>query len=225
MTSKTNSSRSGARVPKQQRSLETQEKVLHAALSVFAERGYDGATMGGIAKRAGVGQPLVEYHFPTKEDLWVSTVEMALDGFQARLLPGLEALEGLDPATRLSRIFQDYTRYMSETPELLPVLIDMNRHGGPALDKVIKNRLRPTYERLRDLIEDAQRDGAMPAGDPGLMYYALVAVSGTLYSLTREFELVTGRDPTGPDMVEAQASLLTRLFFPGLADADGASGQ
>jgi AcrR family transcriptional regulator len=44
--SDTNPSPSGARVPKQQRALETQEKILVAALAVFAERGYDGATMG-----------------------------------------------------------------------------------------------------------------------------------------------------------------------------------
>ena len=223
--SNTNSSRSGARVPKQQRSLETQEKILLAALAVFAERGYDGATIGGIAKHAGVGQSLVEYHFPSKEDLWVATVEVALDKFMAGLLPDIEAQEGLDPALRLSLIFQNYTRYVSGTPELFPIMIDMNRRGGPALDRVIKGRLRPTYERLRPLIEAAQRAGDMPAGDPGLIYYSLVSVAATLFSVKREFELLTGRDPTDPDMVEAQASLLTRLFFPGLAEADGAGRQ
>jgi len=221
----TDSSRSGARVPKQQRAAETQEKILVAALGVFAERGYDGATVGRIAKRAGVGQPLVEYHFPTKEDLWVSTVEMALDKFMAGLLPHLEALEGLDPATRLSLIFQNYTRFSSGIPELLQVMIDMNKRAGPALDRVIEGRLRPTFERLCQLIEAAQRAGAMPAGDPGLIYYSLVAVGVTLFSLNREFELLTGRDPRDPDMVEAQASLLARLFFPSLADADGAGDQ
>jgi TetR/AcrR family transcriptional regulator len=223
--SDTNSSGSGARVPKQQRALETQEKILVAALAVFAERGYDGTTMGRVAKRAGVGQPLVVYHFPTKEDLWVAAAEMALDKFMARLLPNLEALEGLDPAIRLSLIFQDYTRFSAGIPALLQIFIDMNRRGGPALDRVITDRLRPTYDRLRQLIEAAQRAGAMPAGDPGLIYYALISVAVTLFSLNREFELLTGRDPKDPDMVEAQASLLARLFFPGLADADAAGGQ
>jgi hypothetical protein len=55
----------------------------------------------------------------------------------------------------------------------------------------------------------------MPAGDPGLIYYALVAVACVNYSLTREFELLTGRDPREPQMVEAEADLLGRLFFPG----------
>jgi AcrR family transcriptional regulator len=213
---KTTHSGSGARVPKQQRSRETQEGVLAAALTVFADRGYAGASMRLIAERAGVGQPLVVYHFPTKEALWVATVEMALDKFMERLLPNLEALEGLDPAIRLRLIFQDYTRFSAEIPELLAVFVDANRRGGPDLAKVIEDRLRPTYERLRLLIEAAQRADALPAGDPGLIYYALIAVAVTLFSLNREFETLTGRDPRDPDVVEAQANLLAQLFFPGL---------
>lgn len=208
--------RAGARVPKQRRSLETQEKILTAALTVFAERGYDGASVRLVAERAGVGHPVVVYHFATKEDLWVAAAEAALAKFMDRLLPNLQALEGLDPAIRLSLIFQDFTRFSAENPELLPIMIDANRRGGPSLARVVEDKLRPTYERLRELIVAAQRAGVMPAGDPGLVYYALIAVAATLFSLTREFELLTGRDPGEPDMVEAQTRLLARLFFPDL---------
>jgi len=206
---------SGARVPKQQRAWETQEKILIAALTAFSERGFDGTTIGRVAKRAGVGQALVTYHFPTKEDLWVAALEWTLGKFQNRLGPNLQALQGLEPAIRLKLIFQDFTRFCAEHPELLSLMIDGNRRGGPNLTRVVNDTLRPTFELLRGLIEDAQRTGAMPAGDPGLIYYALVAVAGMNYSLAREFELLTGRDPREPQMVEAAADLLGRLFFPG----------
>ena len=208
--------RSGARVPKQQRSSETQHKIINAALAVFAERGYEGASMRLVAERAGVVHPVVVYHFPTKEDLWVSTVQEGLARFMDRLLPNLEALEGLDPAIRLSLIFQDFTRFMAENPVLLPIMIDANRRGGPRLAHIVEHKLRPTYERLRELVVGAQGAGVMPAGDPALVYYALVAVAGTLFSLNREFEMLTGRDPLDPEVVEAQANLLVQLFFPGL---------
>jgi AcrR family transcriptional regulator len=207
---------SGARAPKQQRSRETQASILEAALAVFADRGYDGASMRLVAERAGVGHAVVVYHFPTKEDLWVATVEAGLARFMDRLLPNLEALEGLDPAVRLSLIFRDFTVFAAENPELLPIMVDANRRGRPALTRVIEDKLRPTYERLRELLVGAQRAGVMPAGDPALLYYAMVAVATTLFSLRREFEALSGRDPLDPDVVEAQANLLVRLFFPGL---------
>jgi AcrR family transcriptional regulator len=191
----------GARVPKQQRSRETQEKIFAAALVVFAERGFDGASMRGIAERAGVGQPLVVYHFPTKEDLWVATVKWTLGRFL------------------LSLIFQDFVRFCAGTPELLPIMIDANQRDGPNLAKVVEDQLRPTYNSICGLIEAAQESGTVPPGDPALIYYSLVAVSSMVFSLTREFEIMTGRNPLEPDMVEAQARLLARLFFPGLEHA------
>jgi AcrR family transcriptional regulator len=208
--------RSGARVPKQQRSRETQEGILMAALAVFAERGYDGATMRRIAERSRVGQPLVAYHFTTKEALWLATVEWALGRFLVRIGPLIEALEGLDPATKLSLIFQQFTRYSAGTPELFQVLLDANKRGGPGLARVAEDQLRPTFERLRQLIASGQKAGTVPAGDTALIYYALVAIGSTLFSLNREFELLTGRDPRDPKVVEAQAQLLVRLFFPSL---------
>ena len=131
--------------------------------------------------------------------------------FMDRLRPNLEALQGLDPATRLSLIFQDFTRFAAANPELLLLMTDANKRGGSNIARVMEDQLRPAYEMLRGLIEDAQRAGVMPAGDPTLIYYSMVAVAAMLFSLHSEFELLTGRNPREPDMVEAQASLLEGL--------------
>ena len=204
------------RVAKQQRSRETQEKILSAAFKAFAKSGYDGASVNKIAERAGVPQPLVVYHFPSKDALWVASVEGVLDQFMKRLLPELEAKNNLDPATRLSLIFREFVRYSATVPALLEIMIDANKRHGTNLTKVVENRLRPVYERLHKLIEAAQETGSIPAGDPGLIYYSLIAVAATPFSLNREFRQLTGRDLLTPEMVEAQADLLVRLFFPGL---------
>ena len=205
-----------ARVAKQRRSHETQEKILSAAFEAFAESGYDGASINRIAKRAGVPQPLVVYHFPSKDALWVASVEGALDIFMKRLLPEIEANNELDPATRLSLIFREFVRYAATVPAMLEIMIDANKRHESNLTKIVEHRLRPVYERLRVLIEAAQDAGAMPVGDPGLIYYSLIAVASTPFSLSHELRQLTGRDLLKPGMVEEQADLLVRLFFPGL---------
>ena len=43
-----------------------QAKILKAAEAVFAEKGFDGATTGEIAERAGVPKPNVHYYFGTQ---------------------------------------------------------------------------------------------------------------------------------------------------------------
>src|SRR4051795_9741054 len=53
----------------------TRQAILRAALDLFAERGFDGASTRLIAERAGVGQPLLNYHFAGKQELWRAAVD------------------------------------------------------------------------------------------------------------------------------------------------------
>lgn len=53
---------------------DARERILAAAIDEFGELGYDGATMRGIAGRAGVDSALVHHHFGTKADLFGETV-------------------------------------------------------------------------------------------------------------------------------------------------------
>ena len=56
------------------RSLKTKAKILDAAEMVFAERGFEGATLRDIAGRAGVPVGLVHHHGVSKEELFCQTV-------------------------------------------------------------------------------------------------------------------------------------------------------
>lgn len=52
----------------------TRQAILAAARRSFAAAGYDGATMRGIAREAGVDQALVHHFYGTKEHLFVTAV-------------------------------------------------------------------------------------------------------------------------------------------------------
>jgi AcrR family transcriptional regulator len=62
---------------------QSQQRILQAALMSFAERGYEGATIGQIAERAGVARGLVSYYFPAKEQLLQALLSQTLDGILA----------------------------------------------------------------------------------------------------------------------------------------------
>src|SRR4029079_2751681 len=50
------------------------ERILTSAVDVFAEHGYDGTTIRGIAARAGVDSALVHHYFGTKADLFAEAI-------------------------------------------------------------------------------------------------------------------------------------------------------
>ncbi|HXY46224.1 MAG TPA: helix-turn-helix domain-containing protein, partial [Acidimicrobiales bacterium] len=53
----------------------TRERILAAALDLFSELSFDGASTRDIAARAGVTQPLLNYHFRSKDELWRAGVD------------------------------------------------------------------------------------------------------------------------------------------------------
>ncbi|MFC9127678.1 TetR/AcrR family transcriptional regulator [Streptomyces sp. NPDC057099] len=63
------------RVPKQDRSRATRQRLLEAAVACLAAHGWAGSTVSVVAERAGVSRGAAQHHFPTREDLFTAAVE------------------------------------------------------------------------------------------------------------------------------------------------------
>lgn len=72
---------------------DTRGAILAAARRSFAERGYDGTTVRGIARDAGVDPALVHHYFEGKEQVFVAAMSLPFD--PAETLPALAA-QGMD---------------------------------------------------------------------------------------------------------------------------------
>jgi AcrR family transcriptional regulator len=77
---------------------ERREQILEAAVTVFAERGYEGASTDVIARMAGISQPYLFRLFGTKRELIVATVKRCFEDTQElfrRSAAGLSGEEAL----------------------------------------------------------------------------------------------------------------------------------
>ncbi len=81
-----------------QRAERTRERLLAAAMELFAEHGYDGTSAAGIAARAGVTEMTFFRHFPSKASLLVDDPYDPLIGAAIRRQPS-----GPDPIGRAAR--------------------------------------------------------------------------------------------------------------------------
>jgi len=68
-----------------QRSQRTRDRLIEAAGSIFASRGYRGATMREIAHRARVNLAAAHYHFGSKQDLYREVLREHFERLEARL--------------------------------------------------------------------------------------------------------------------------------------------
>lgn len=71
------------------------EQITRAALSAFAEKGYDATRVTDVARRAGVSKGLLYLYFRTKEELFKAVVKSVV-------MPKLDALDDAVARTDLS---------------------------------------------------------------------------------------------------------------------------
>jgi AcrR family transcriptional regulator len=57
----------------------TRNKIIGAAARIFAQDGYDGASIRNIVAKADVNQAAISYHFGSKEGLYRAVLQMALE--------------------------------------------------------------------------------------------------------------------------------------------------
>ncbi|ACY99990.1 MULTISPECIES: TetR/AcrR family transcriptional regulator [Thermomonospora] len=58
---------------------ETREQILDCARRLFADKGYDGASLRAIAREAGVDPALVHHFFGTKQGVFIAAMNLPLD--------------------------------------------------------------------------------------------------------------------------------------------------
>ncbi|MBZ6077524.1 TetR/AcrR family transcriptional regulator [Microvirga puerhi] len=131
------------RSPQRRRGRERVAALLRAGEEIFAEKGFDAATMTEIAARAGASIGSLYQFFPTKE-LLADTLQDVNGDALSRMLDALEeAAKGAKPATLVDRLFRDLSAFLEAHPAFA-VLSDR-----PAADKAKKAERR---QRMRGQI-------------------------------------------------------------------------
>lgn len=191
----------------------TRERVLGAAADVFSERGFDGTSMREIAERVGVTQPLLNYHFRTKDDLW----RAAVDGLFAELTEAMaartEGLRGVDQVTTARLLVREFVTFSARRPQLHRLITQECKVDGPRMDWLVDRHVRPLYEAVVDLVTPLVEQGRLPPIAPAHLYYVITGAAPTIFVLGPELRRLTGLDPTADEVVEAHADAVCLLLF------------
>ena len=112
--------------------------ILDAAEALFAERGYDGASMGAIGRRAGVSSALPAYFFGGKEGLYRAVLERLLAAREQRLEPlaarAADELEhGGSLRSALELLIDGYIDFLRERTALVALMAREALGGGRRL--------------------------------------------------------------------------------------------
>lgn len=130
------------------------ERVLEAALSLFAEHGVKGTSLQMIADRLGVSKAAVYYQFHSKDDIVLAVIQPVFDDM-LRLVRIAEAM--LTPEARREAAISGMVELAVRHRRVTAVF-----HGDPVIDTIVHSRaeLEATIERLTAILLGPEPDVA-----------------------------------------------------------------
>jgi AcrR family transcriptional regulator len=172
-----------ARVAERIRDAErSREAILEAAERLFAERGYDGSSLGDIASAAGLSRGTPSYFFGSKEQLYLDVLDRAFAARQQATRAAFEPVHewcdgaaGLDALRRaLSEAADDYLRFLASHPSFARLVMQEELGGGVRMQcrAVASTAIEDAFGALR---RRGRRRGLRPfrVADAVLVFVAL----------------------------------------------------
>jgi TetR/AcrR family transcriptional regulator len=191
----------------------TRDRILAAAVDLFSEKSFDGASTREIANRAGVTQPLVSYHYRSKDELWRAAVDSLFDSLRHAMAERMHGLRGVDELTAAKLAVREFITFSARNPELHRIITQESKADGPRMDYLVDQHVRPLYENTVELFERLARAGAVPPIPTAHLYYIVTGAGPTMFVLGPECRRLTGLDPQSDDVIEAHADAVCELLF------------
>lgn len=195
------------RVGKSKRGEEVRERILTAALECFGAFGFEGTSTRAVAERADVTHTLVLYHFQSKDQLWIATMEAALAKYAGAINENLDQAGERSARDTLAKFIDQFVRMSARQPQIHRILTAEGNQATPRLEWIVENFIRWHFTTIRDVIRRGQVEGSVRECDPARLYYLIIGAGGTPFTLSTEYKAMTGRD------VFSEAEILRNIAF------------
>lgn len=185
---------------------ERREQLVSIGREVFAERGFDGASVEEIAARAGVSKPVVYEHFGGKEGLYAVVVDREMLRLEKIVT---ESLKTGRSRVRIEQAVLALLTYVEEDTDGFQILV---RDMQPGQDRTYSTLLNDAVAQVSHILAHAFiRSGLDP--DNAVLYgQALVG----MVSMTAQWWLDERLEERGPSK-EQVAAHIVNLCWNGLA--------
>jgi TetR/AcrR family transcriptional regulator len=192
------------------------DRLLDAAIELFAERGYEAVSTGSIAKAAGLTQSMVHYYFGTKAALWQAAVERVMRRRGERFDIAQSDLRDIDPLSRLKVIIRRFVRANADDPDLTRILVHEGLTRSDRVHWLSQRFMRPGYELFNKAIQDGIDAGQIHPQDPRDVTNIIVGASTLAFSLTALLADVYHEDESPWLDIDRLSDTLLDVLFHGL---------
>jgi TetR/AcrR family fatty acid metabolism transcriptional regulator len=133
------------------------QRILEAAVSVFAAKGFHAARVSDVAERASVADGTIYLYFRNKEELLMTAINTAFDAFMSRARSELEAIAS--PAGKLRRLAQLHLEALGDNRDLAVVFQMELRQSARFLAPFSHEHMIEYFGLVRTAIREGQAQG------------------------------------------------------------------
>jgi AcrR family transcriptional regulator len=202
----------------------TAAAILDAAVREFSDKGYGGARVDAIARRAGANKRMLYYYFGAKEALYLAVLERAYAGI--RTAEAALHLTERHPIAAMRELALFTWSYFLRHPEFLSLLATENMQKARVLKRSsrIVDLHSPLVSQIRELLSRGAADGCFRQGtDPVTVYLSFASLSCFYLSNRYTLSVIFGRNLGEKAALAAWGDHIADIVLSWLrSDADGA---
>jgi TetR/AcrR family transcriptional regulator len=176
------------------------EAILDEATRLFAERGYEGTSMGDLADVVGVRKASLFHHFESKETLYEAVLARLLEKVGQTIKVAVLAPGSFEE--RLDTLSDAITMVLHEQPFAARLMMREVMDWGPVTRDHLANQIAVLLSAAEAFLRAGQERGAFAPVDPQQFLLTLIGIHFMPFAIGRLVQRVTGVDPADPAFLE-----------------------
>lgn len=187
-------------------------RILDAALDVFSQHGYRGATLDQIAEAAGLSKPNILYYFDGKEEIHVTLLNQLMETW-------LDPLVALDPQGDPLREILGYVQRKLDMARDLPresrLFAGEILQGAPRITPHLHSGLQPLFDAKCAVIQTWMDQGHLTQVDPRHLIFSIWATTQHYADFAAQVQVLLHEDPgTHASAADYLETMFSRLLRP-----------
>ena len=187
--------------------------ILDSAAEEFAEKGFEGARVDAIAKRAGINKAMLYYRIGHKEELYRRVVLRGQAGFQNAILKALE--NSPDAPEAVKSILCNISKKAVENRLVPSIILREIAGNAKTLPEEGIEGLQKVMYSIKSVVTCGIEDGVFRNIDPVALQFMVTGAIFTL-SLTREMRTKINPEKAGPITAEEITKSITDILLHGI---------
>ncbi|MEC8092074.1 MAG: TetR family transcriptional regulator C-terminal domain-containing protein [Pseudomonadota bacterium] len=189
---------------------ENETRILLAALEVFSENGFRGATLDRIAATANMSKPNLLYYFKGKEEIHVALLTDLLDVW-------LAPLREIDPNGEPLDEIGSYIRRKLESSRQFPresrLFANEMLAGAPHIGAFLQSELKQLVDEKAAIFQGWIDEGRLAPCDPRHLLFAIWSTTQHYADFSVQVRHVLGLQPGDVSYYEEAENMLGTLFL------------